>query len=176
VSAAGLEELGALRGEIDEIARGARQISAEPAGAPFLMSYSFGIASSAEERITAIVESIKQTLAELAPIANLQTTVDGFTAKTVINYSGFAASVWSTGTTVGLIDAHLESIERAYALRAAVTAVVAAVGNAIVAISIAVANPLTLCHATHSAEALKSAVDRLAAAFAVAAPSSSASI
>jgi hypothetical protein len=39
-----------------------------------------------------------------------------------------------------------------------------AAGNAVVAISIAVGNPLTVWHAINSAEALKSAVDRLATA------------
>ena len=69
-----------------------------------------GIASSAEEKVAAIVESIKETLAKLAPVAHFETTLDGFTAKTVINYSGFAASVWSSGTTTELVDAHLESL------------------------------------------------------------------
>lgn len=113
-----------------------------------------------------MVDSIKETLAKLAPVAHFETTVDGFTAKTVISYSGFAASVWSSGTTWELVDAHLESLQRAYAFRSAVAAVVAAVGNAVVAISIAVGNPLTVWHAVKSAEALKLAVDRLAASVA----------
>jgi hypothetical protein len=166
VNAADLEELAALRRQIEEIARGAEQVPAEPAEAPATTSYSFGIVSSAEEKIVAIVHSINQTLVELAPVAHFQTTVDGFTAKTVINYSGAAALVWSAGSTAKLVDAHLESLQQVYAFRAAVTAVVAAVGNAIVAISIAVGNPLTVWRAIKSAEALKSAVDRLAAAVA----------
>ena len=177
MNAADLKELAALRGEVEEIARDARRIPAEPTGAPSAMSYSFGIlggmASSAEEKVAAIVESIKETLAKLAPVAHFETTVDGFTARTVVSYSGFAASVWSSGTTAGLVAAHLESLRRVYAFRAAVTAVVAAVGNAVVAISIAVGNPLTVWHAIRSAEALKSAVDRLAAAVAANAQSTS---
>jgi molybdopterin-binding protein len=149
VNATGLDELASLRGEIEEITRGA--------------SHSFGIVSSAEEKIVAIVESINQTLTKLALVADFETTVDGFTAKTVITYSGSAASVWSTRTTAKLVDAHLVSLQRVYAFRAAVTAVVAAVGNAVVAISIAVGNPLTVWRAIKSAETLKSAVDRLAA-------------
>ncbi len=170
MNAADLEELAALRGEVEEIARGVGQTPAEPSGAPSAMSYSFGvlggIASSAEEKVAAIVGSIKETLAKLAPVAHIETTVDGFTAKTVVNYSGFAASVWSSSTTTQLVDAHLESLRRVYAFRSAVTAVVAAVGNAVVAISIAVGNPLTVWRAIKSAEALKSAVDRFAAAVA----------
>jgi hypothetical protein len=163
VNAAEIEELAALRSEVEQITRGTGQLSEDSPGRADAMSFSFGIVASTEEKVVAIFESIKQTLAELAPVAHFQTTVDGFTAKTVINYSGFAASVWSTDTTAGLVDAHLESLRRIYAFRAAVTAVVAAVGNAVVAISIAVGNPLTVWHAIESAEALKSAVDRLAA-------------
>lgn len=169
MNTADLGELAALRGEIEEIARGAGQIPADSIESPGAVNYAFGlggIVSSAEEKIVAIVDAIKQTLAELAPVAHFETTVDGFTAKTVINYSGFAASVWSSGTTASLVDEHLKSLQQAYAFRAAVTAVVAAVGNAVAAISIAVGNPLTVWHAIKSAEALKSAVDRLSAAVA----------
>ena len=80
------------------------------------MSYSLGVVggilTAPQEKIVAIVDSIKETLAKLAPVAHFETTVDGFTAKTVINYSGFAASVWSSGTTWELVDAHLGSLER----------------------------------------------------------------
>ena len=173
MSAADLEELAALRGEVEEIARGAGRISPEAAEGVSGVSYSFGFVSSAEEKVVAIGESIKETLAKLAPVAHFETTVGGFTAKTVMNYSGIAASVWSSGTTVELVAAHLESLRKVYAFRAAVTAVVAAVGNAVVAISIAVGNPLTVWHAVKSAEALKAAVDRLAAAVAANAQSTS---
>jgi hypothetical protein len=173
VSAADLEELAALRREIEEIARGAGQNPGDASGPADAMSYSSGpgggiggIVSSAEEKVAAIVDSIETTLAKLAPVAHFQTTCDGFTAKMVISYSGFAASVWSSGTTAELVDAHLKSLQEAYAFRTAVTAVVAAVGNAVVAISIAVGSPLTVWHAIKSVEALKSAVERLAAAVA----------
>lgn len=172
---AGLEDLAALRVEIEQIAGSASQLSAAPVGPPSAISYSFGIVSSAEDKIVAIVSSIRQTLATLAPVAHFETTIDGFTARTVIDYSGFAASVWSTGTTAKLVSTHLESLHQAYAFRAAVIAILAAVGNAVVAISIAIGNPLTFGRAINSAEALKSAVDRLAAAVAVAVARQSAS-
>ncbi len=170
MSSVALEELTSLRGDVEEIARGARQIPPDSAEHAAAMSYSFGnvggIISSAEEKVAAILKSIKETLAELAPVASFETTVGGFTVKTVINYSGFAASVWSSGTTTELVDAHLKSLQEAYAFRTAATTVVAAVGNAAVAISIAVGNPVTVWHAVKSAEALKVAVERFATAVA----------
>jgi hypothetical protein len=162
VSAAALDELAALRGEIEEIAWRAGQIPAEPTGDPYPTNYFFGIASSAEDKIAAISESVTETLARLGPVAHFETTVDGFTAKTVIHYSGLAASVCSIGAPPGLAVAHLESLQRVYSFRAGVTEVVAAVGNAVVAISIAMANPATAWHGVKAAEALKTAVDRLA--------------
>jgi hypothetical protein len=178
VSASQVEELASLRGEVEAIARDARQLPLDSGGQAAAMSYSLGVVggilTAPQEKIVAIVDSIKETLAKLAPVAHFETTVDGFTAKTVINYSGFAASVWSSGTTWELVDAHLESLRRAYAFRAAVAGVVAAVGSAVVAISITVGNPLMVWHAVKSAEALKLAVDRLAASVAAHAQSASA--
>ena len=178
MSVSQVEELASLRSEVEAIARDARQVPLDYGGQAAAMSYSLGavggILAAPQEKIVAIVDSIKETLAKLAPVAHFETTVDGFTAKTVINYSGFAASAWSSGTTWELVDAHLESLRRAYAFRTAVTGVVAAVGNAVVAISIAVGNPLTVWHAVKSAEALKAAVDRLAASVATHAQSASA--
>jgi hypothetical protein len=174
VSASGVEDLVALRDEVQEIAREARHLPLDSTGSYAELNYSFGIVLSAEEKIVAIFDSIKQTLLMLAPVAHFETTIDGFTARTAINYSGYAASVWSSGTTASLVDAHLESLEGAYAFRAAAAAVVASVGNAVVAISIAVSNPLTVWHAVKSAEALKQAVNRLAAEVAANAQSQSA--
>jgi hypothetical protein len=178
VSAAGLDGLAALRGEVDEIARDAGRIPPGAAEGIGAASYSFGIFASAEAKVAAIFQSIQQavgqTLAQLAPVAQFETTVGGFTARTVVNYSGFAASAWSSGATAELAAAHLASLRRIYAFRAAAAAVVAAVGNAVVAISIAVGNPLTVWHAVKSAEALKAAVERLAAAVAAEAQSSQA--
>jgi molybdopterin-binding protein len=182
VSVSQVGELASLRNEVEGIARDARQVRLDSGGQVVATSYSLGVVggilTAPQEKIVAIVDaikdSVKETLAKLAPVAHFETTVDGFTAKTAINYSGFAVSVWSGGTTWELVDAHLESLRTAYAFRAAVTGVVAAVGNALVAISIAVGNPLTVWHAVKSAEALKLAVDRLAASVATHAQSASA--
>jgi hypothetical protein len=171
VTVSQLDELASLRSEVEGIDREARLAAPESAGHAAALSYSIGVWSSAEDNLVAIVESIKETLAKLTPVASFETSRDGFTARTVINYSGQAVSVWSSGTTLDLADAHLESLQGAYAFRASVVRVIAAVGNAVVAISIAVANPLTVWHAVKSAEALKPAVDRLAAAVAANEPS-----
>ena len=167
MSADDLAGLAALRSEIAEIARGARQIPADRGGRADAASYSFGIREIgpfAEEKFAALVDSIEETLAELAPVAHFETTVDGFTAKTAIDYCGFAASVWSSGATAELVDAHLKSLQEVYAFRGAVTAVIAAVGDAVVAISITVGDPLTAGRAIKSVETLGSAVRRLAVA------------
>jgi hypothetical protein len=167
-------ELTSLLGEIEGIARDAANPAPEPAAfaigsAP--VSYAFGLTSSIESKAAAIVASIQQTLASLAPVATFETSRDGFTARTVLNYSGRAISVWSTGPNgtpaEDFVGAHLATLQRAYAFRSAVVQVIAAVGNALAAISLAVANPLTVRHAVRSAEALKAAVDRLAKAVAI---------
>ena len=168
-----LEDVNSLRGEIDGIAHDARRAAAETgegaAGNAGAMSYSLGIFSSPESTVAAIVDSIRETLSKLAPVATFETSREGFTARTVINYSGRAVSVWCVNPSSELVDAHLSSLQNAYLFRAAVAGVIAAVGNALVSISIAVANPLTALQALRSAEALKRAVGRLAAAVALAA-------
>jgi hypothetical protein len=65
---------------------------------------------------------------------------------------------------IALADAHLTSLEKAYALRVAFAGAIAAAGSTMVSISMAVANPLTGLRAVASAKALKQALERLAAA------------
>ncbi|MGD0629651.1 MAG: hypothetical protein ABR987_09870 [Terracidiphilus sp.] len=161
-----------LRCEIEGIDGAARNsAAAQPETA---MSYSFGLFSSlspfssAEQTVADIVASIQTTLARLAPVATIETSSDGLTVKSVINYTGRVTSVWNNlpsfaGATT-LADAHLGALEKAYALRAAFAGAVAAVGSTMVSISQAVANPLTVLRALASAKALKQALDRLAAA------------
>lgn len=137
-------------------------------------SYSYGLFSNlspfsgAEETAAEIVASIQATLARLAPVATIETCRDGLTAKSVINYTGRVASVWSNSPSLtaanALANAHLASIEKAYILRAAFAGAIAAAGNTMVSISMAVANPLTVLRALASAKALKQALDRLSAA------------
>ena len=161
-----------LRGEIEGIDGTSRTAAAvQPDSA---MSYSFGIFSSlspfsgAEQAVAEIVTSIQSTLAKLAPIATIETSSDGLTVRSVINYTGRIASVWSSSASSAaantLVDAHLASLQKAYALRAAFAGAIAAAGSTMVSISLAVANPLTVLRALASARALKQALDRLAAA------------
>jgi hypothetical protein len=161
--AASLDDLASLRGEIEGIAQ---EVGGAAQPGELTPSFAFGIPSGLEVKAAAILTSIRDTLAKLAPATTVETVRDGRTARTVLHYSGRAASVWSGGTTQELLDAHLDSLRSTYAFRAAVVALLAAVGNALLAISAAAANPLKLWHAVRSAEALKAAVDRLAEAVA----------
>jgi hypothetical protein len=89
------------------------------------------------------------------------------TVRTVINYTGRATSVWSNSPpselAATLAGAHLESLKNAYSLRAAFAGVIAATGSALVSISAAIANPLTMFNALASAAALKQSLQRLVA-------------
>jgi hypothetical protein len=88
--------------------------------------------------------------------------------KSVINYTGRVASVWGNSSPfaapTSLADAHLASLEKTYALRAAFAGAVAAAGSTLVSIAQAVTNPFTVPRALASARALKQSLDRLAAA------------
>jgi len=167
-----------LRAEIEGIDRGARSPAAaagmEPVSA---LSYSFGLFSdlspfsnpfsSAEQTVAEIVASVHAMLAKLAPVTTLETCREGMTARTVIQYTGRAASVWSNLPSSELASVlagtHLDSLQRTYALRVAFVGAIGAVGSALVSISLTVANPLTVLHALASAKALKQALERLAA-------------
>jgi hypothetical protein len=161
-----------LRCEIEGIEGASRDPA--PMQADAAMSYSFGIfsilspISTAEQTVAGIVASIQSTLARLAPEATIETSSDGFAVRSAINYTGRVASVWSISPSSqaanALANAHLASLEKAYALRAAFAGAIAAAGSAMVSISLAVANPLTVMRALASAKALKVAMDRLAAA------------
>jgi hypothetical protein len=161
-----------LRGEIEGIDGASRNPATLQADAA--MSYSFGIFSSlspfsgAEQTVAEIVTSIQSTLARLAPVATIETSSNGLTVRSVINYTGRVASVWSSSVSSPaantLVDTHLVSLEKAYALRAAFAGAIAAAGGTMVSISQAVANPLTVLRALAAARALKQALDRLATA------------
>lgn len=170
-----------LRGEIKEIDRAARPSvsgldrpcdATTPPDSSFIHSYGMlsGLSplSSAEQTVVEIVASVHNLLARLAPVATLETSRDGLTARTVIQYTGRAASVWSNSPSSelasGLAGAHLASVEKTYALRTTFAETIAAVGSALVSIALAVANPLTVLHALASARALKQALERLVAA------------
>jgi hypothetical protein len=163
-----------LRGEIEGIDRVSRSPTAMQPDAA--VSYSVGIFSSlspfsnAEQTVAEIVNSIKSTLARLAPVATIETSSDGLTVRSVINYTGRVASVWSSSASSPaantLANAHLASLQKAYALRSAFAGAIAAAGSTMVSISQALANPFTVLRALASAKALKQALDRLAAAVA----------
>lgn len=172
-----LTALTQLRGEIEEIDRTTRLPASgldrpcdatTPPDSSLIHSYGMlaGLypLSSAEQTVAEIVASVHDLLARLAPVATLETSRDGLTARTVIQYTGRAASVWSNSPSSELAGAHLASVEKTYALRTAFAETIAAVGSALVSISLAVANPLTVLHALASAKALKRALERLVAA------------
>jgi len=163
-----------LRAEIEGIGRTASQSGAaamEPEGG---LSYSFGLFSGlssvagAEQTVAEIVASVHAVLSKLTPIATIESCRDGMTARTVVHYVGRAESVWSNLTWSGpaseFADVHMASLQKTYALRAAFVGAIGAVGSALAAISLAVANPLTVLHALASARALKQALERLLAA------------
>jgi hypothetical protein len=167
-----------LCGEIEGIDRAAREPASEDAVPQDSgVSYSFGLfsgfplISDAEQTVAEIVASVQATLAKLAPVASLETSRDGFTVRTAIQYRGRVASVLcnpsspdSYASVSTLTREHLDAVEKTYALRAAFAAAIAAVGGALVSISMAVTNPLTVLQALGSARALKRALERLAAA------------
>ena len=134
------------------------------------LSYSFGLfsgispISGAEQTVAEIVASVRAVLAKLVPVATIETSRDGMTARTVVLYTGRAASAWSSLTSSELAGAHLDSLGKTYALRVAFVGAIGAVGGALASISLAVSNPLTVLHALASAKALKQALERLVAA------------
>ena len=175
-----LDALKQLRVEIEGIDSAARNPAASaPMEPDAALSYSFGLfsrvspVSGAEQTVAGIVASVRAVLAKLAPVATIETSRDGVTARTVVHYTGRADSVWSSTTSSELAssiaDAHLHSLEKIYALRVATVGAIGAVGGALASISIAVANPLTVLHALASAKALKQALERLVAAVGAAA-------
>ncbi len=172
-----LASLRQLCGEIEGIDRAARApVSEDDVPPDSAVSYSFGLLSGfplisdAEQTIAEIVASVQATLAKLAPVATLETSRDGFNVKTAIQYRGRVASVVCNSSpdpynsVSFLTREHLATIEKTYALRTAFATAIAAVGGALVSISMAVANPLTVVQALASARALKKALERLAAA------------
>jgi hypothetical protein len=170
-----LDAVTALRSEIERIDRATRASTLDSAPCPGGgISYSFGLFTDAssfasvDQTVADIVTSVRATLAKLAPVYTLETSRDGLTVRTVIQYSGLVASVWSQGNAslpaaAGLAAAHLDSLQRTYALRIAFAGAIAAVGNTLVGVSMAMANPLTVLHALASAKALKLTLERLAA-------------
>lgn len=175
VSDSHLDTIRQLRAEIEGIDRVARNSAAGAGLGPDAgLSYSFGLFSSispfsnAEQTVAEIVSSVRAVLGKLAPVATIETSGDGMTVRTVVQYAGGTASVWSDATSFELATvvagAHLESLGKTYALRAAFVGAIGAVGGALASISLAVANPLTVLHALASAKALKLALERLVAA------------
>jgi len=171
VADAQLTSLLQLGDEIEGIGRAART-QAAPIAAQGAVSYSifFEISpfSSAEKTVAEIVASIQSLLVKLAPVATIETSQGGLTVKTVIHYTGRVASVWNDAPSFllqgELARAHLDTLQKTYALRIAFARAIASAGGALLSIALAVANPLTALHALASAKALKSALERLAAA------------
>lgn len=170
-----LDALKQLRVEIEGIDSAARNPAASaPIEPDAALSYSFGLFSSispvsgAEQTVAEILASVRAVLAKLAPVATIETSRDGVTARTVVHYTGRADSAWSSTTSSEpvsvLAGAHLDSLGKTYALRVASVGALGAVGGALASISLAVANPLTVLHALASAKALKQALERLVAA------------
>lgn len=167
-----------LRAEIEGIDRAARNPAraAEQDNTLSYTAYSIGWPanlspiSGARQHVDQIVASISVILSRLAPVATVETSINGFTARTVIHYTGRAASVWSGVGTDSSAQAsqlsamHLDALKKTYTLRVAFVGAIAAVASALASISLAAANPLTVLNAWASARALKHALERLVAA------------
>jgi len=167
-----LDSLIKLRAEIEGIDRATRNPVAAPSEQDSAVSYSSGMFSgvsplaNGEQTVASIVASVHALLQKLAPVATIETCSDGIAARTVVHYTGRAASVWSNGISSGsaiqLANLHIDSVRKTLAVRRAFVAAIGAVSSALVSISIAVANPLTVFHALASARALKQALEKLA--------------
>ena len=126
-----------LRSEIEGI--GAEQpggIGLPEMGAVGALSFSAGpfsgipILSDAQETVANLVASVQSILAKLAPRATLESTVDGCSARSIVDYRGQVTTFFAPNEPeAALSAAHLELIGKAYALRAAFAAALAAAGG-----------------------------------------------
>ena len=137
--------------------------SAEPPAAASL-SYSFSLFDSPQQALASLVDSARELLAKLKPVATIHTTHGSLAAVTTVNYAGRATSAWNTFASAELTLVHLTAVERTLALRAALAESVAASAGALVAISASVANPLTALRVLAAANRLKASLQRLASA------------
>jgi len=168
-SANRIEFVMSLRGEIEAIA------TATPPPKPEgELSYSLGLSagypsiSATEQTISSIIASVRRTLAKLAAEATLETAIDDSAARSVLTYDGRVASVFpvdlSSASQAALAAAHLDSLQRTFALRMAFAGAIAAAGGTMVAIAVAISNPLTMLHALYMARALQQSLDSLVTA------------
>jgi hypothetical protein len=151
-----------VRGEIEGI--GAER--QEEAGA--LAFSAVPLLSGRVESLAAVAASVHTILAQLAPRATLETVLGGRSAHSIIDYRGQVTTVFGRSACgapeAALAAAHLERLGSTFALRAAFAGAIAAAGGTLVAISLAVMNPLGVFHALSMARALEKALQRLTAA------------
>jgi hypothetical protein len=154
-----------LRAQIESLAAQAAAIPIQP---PEPASY--GILAAPRETFRSLVSTIQSLLESLKPEAEVRTTVNGASARTVLNYSGRAITVVPRDLSPALAQTHLASLQQTFALRAAVIGALSAAASATLALSLTAANPLYLPRALSTAISLKAALIRLAAIVQTTAP------
>jgi len=152
----------ALRSQIDSITSAVqRPGSGSSADA---MSYSFGVFNSIEQAARKLADTVNELLLKLTPVATIETTRGDLKAITTVNYAGREMSVWPQIHSVELTLAHMTTVDRVVALRAALAGAIASAASAMMAISVSVANPLLAMNALGAAARLKESLEQLAAA------------
>jgi hypothetical protein len=128
------------------------------------VSYSFEALDSMEQAARKLTETVSDLLMKLAPVTTIETTRGGMKAVTTVNYAGRAASAWPQYPSEELTLAHMTSVDRVLALRAALAGAIASAAGAMMAISASAANPLLAMNALGAAARLKESLEQLAAA------------
>jgi len=148
-----------IRAQVESLAVDAHLAATQP---PEPASY--GLLTAPREAFANLVSTIESLLARLKPDATVHTTLNGASARTIINYTGRAFTVVSPNLTPALEQNHSASLQQTYALRGAATGALAAAASTTLALLATAANPLCLPHALSTAVSLKAALDRLASA------------
>ena len=101
---------------------------------------------------------------KLQPVATVETVRGDMKAITTVNYAGRATSAWPQFPSEELTLAHLTSVDRVLALRAALVGAVASASTAMLAISASCTNTMLAMNALAAVIRLKESLQQLAAA------------
>ncbi|MGP8251045.1 MAG: hypothetical protein ACLQHF_03360 [Terracidiphilus sp.] len=152
----------ALRAQIDAITSAVQRPVSQ--GGVEAVSYSFGALDTMGQAARKLADTVHDLLMKLKPVATIETTRGGIKAITTVNYAGRAASAWPQFPSEELTLAHMTSVDRVLALRAALAGAIASAASAMMAISASAANPLLAMNALGAARRLKESLEQLAAA------------
>ena len=133
------------------------------------VSYAPAFFPDAWQSFSSLAATVHALLAQLRPVATVQTTQDGASIETLVRYTGGTDSVATPNLSAQTGWIHLRSLERAIALRSAVGGALAAAAGTMMSLSVSVANPLYLLHALSAARSLEEALRRLLTAIEAAA-------